>query len=514
MIATDFDDSVTEEVVALEATLMEDVTVHRSDDGHITGVEICVVPATAQQVSQQHVRCTLEATFPPRYPAVQPKVIIRNPRGIDENVLLKVEREMMAKCQELEGSPVIYELVELIRENLTENNTPSCPCTICLYHFHPSDHFTKTQCFHYFHKHCMGRYIKNCELTYAASVAEQQLAPWQAQPQLQLICPVCREPITLEESAESLMSMPGPVEEEGEELWSPDAPEVQALQQSMAKLFLQQQQRGGIIDLEQEKNKYFVSLIANEPHIEQDSAQVSGVDESLGHEKKDLTPPREAATEAPVVEEIRDGRNINFPAGESDGVDTGKSDRGSGSRGRDRALHGDVRGRDRGSSRSGRPCYGSRGRGAADGSLVYDGYGRGRRVGSDHRQGYHARGSQNNSDAGCGRRNTDVGSTRYSRPWEEQHDQSSYSRRKDDDELNRRHGPRMFRGGYGVPQSGYTYNSRYTHSNHQHGSNGSGQHFYARGCGRNRGRTERPSGRQLHADAEANDCSSASSSQS
>ncbi|KAA0194841.1 hypothetical protein HAZT_HAZT005199 [Hyalella azteca] len=386
---------VTEEVVALEATLMEDVTVHRSDDGHITGVEICVVPATAQQVSQQHVRCTLEATFPPRYPAVQPKVIIRNPRGIDENVLLKVEREMMAKCQELEGSPVIYELVELIRENLTENNTPSCPCTICLYHFHPSDHFTKTQCFHYFHKHCMGRYIKNCELTYAASVAEQQLAPWQAQPQLQLICPVCREPITLEESAESLMSMPGPVEEEGEELWSPDAPEVQALQQSMAKLFLQQQQRGGIIDLEQEKNKYFVSLIA-----------VSST------------------------------------------------------------------------------------------------------------QGYHARGSQNNSDAGCGRRNTDVGSTRYSRPWEEQHDQSSYSRRKDDDELNRRHGPRMFRGGYGVPQSGYTYNSRYTHSNHQHGSNGSGQHFYARGCGRNRGRTERPSGRQLHADAEANDCSSASSSQS
>ncbi|KAF2354154.1 RWD domain [Trinorchestia longiramus] len=433
MSSEDFDDAVEEEMGALEAILMEDVTVLRSGDGHITGVEVCVVPATAQQVSQQHVRCTLVATFPAQYPSVQPKVLIRNPRGIDDSVLQKVEQEMASKCQECEGSPVIYELVELLRENLTENNTPSCPCTICLYHFHPSDHFTKTHCFHYFHKHCMGRYVKNCELTHAAAVAEQQLAPWQPQPQLQLTCPVCREPISVEESVESLLSFPGPTEEENEEQWRPDAPDVLALRRSMARLFLQQQQRGGIIDVEQERNKYFVSLMVNESNIEQVSVEESTAEESLENDKKDLTPPRDRS--ADVDDEIGAVDHQSTCPNAivvGHGVDTGSSDRASSSRvigqprferqGRENQSHGDIRrhGREdksRGDfrvlenqsregqevqlhqdirgredqplycdsrGRRGRSWYGTRGRGYGDGALVHDGFGRGRRGGLDH----------------------------------------------------------------------------------------------------------------------------------
>ena len=43
----------------------------------VHGVEVCVVPATAQNVAEQHVRCTLVATFPSMYPSVQPVIKIR-----------------------------------------------------------------------------------------------------------------------------------------------------------------------------------------------------------------------------------------------------------------------------------------------------------------------------------------------------------------------------------------------------------------------------------------------------
>lgn len=39
-------------------------------------------------------------------------------------------------------------------------NTPRCSCVICLYGFDDEDVFTKTECYHYFHSHCLSRYIK------------------------------------------------------------------------------------------------------------------------------------------------------------------------------------------------------------------------------------------------------------------------------------------------------------------------------------------------------------------
>lgn len=44
-----------------------------------------------------------------------------------------------------------------------------------------------------------GRYIKNCEVSHKASLAEQSRAPWQQQQdQLVLSCPVCREVISVQ----------------------------------------------------------------------------------------------------------------------------------------------------------------------------------------------------------------------------------------------------------------------------------------------------------------------------
>lgn len=50
---------------------------------------------------------------------------------------------------------------QVAKEHLTEENIPCCQCTICLYGFADGDVFTKTQCYHYFHSHCLARYVRH-----------------------------------------------------------------------------------------------------------------------------------------------------------------------------------------------------------------------------------------------------------------------------------------------------------------------------------------------------------------
>lgn len=72
---------------------------------------------------------------------------------------------------------------------------------------------------------------------------------------LQAICPVCRESINCD--VESLWSAPPPIDVEAATDFSVTA-ELRELQKRMADLYLRQQQRGGIIDLEAEGVKMLV----------------------------------------------------------------------------------------------------------------------------------------------------------------------------------------------------------------------------------------------------------------
>ncbi|KAG7154454.1 E3 ubiquitin-protein ligase RNF25-like [Homarus americanus] len=251
-------EAILEEIEALQAIMLDEVKVLYGDGGVPNGVEVVVVPATAQNIEEQHVRVTLVLLLPPEYPDTTPSILLRNPRGVDDYVLEKIKQESRQRCEEYLGCPVIYELIEVVRENLTANNTPSCPCAICLHHFTDSDVFTKTPCFHYFHSYCLGRYKTNCEEEAAAEEEEPQPA-WMAREKKQLMCPVCRDPIQTELNSTDLLLAPPPEEEEGVEDFRADSPELLALQQRMADLYLQQKEKGGIIDLEEEKNKFLLS---------------------------------------------------------------------------------------------------------------------------------------------------------------------------------------------------------------------------------------------------------------
>ncbi|XP_029665453.1 E3 ubiquitin-protein ligase RNF25 isoform X3 [Formica exsecta] len=166
-----------------------------------------------------------------------------------------MQSDAEAKCKDFIGQPVMFELIELIREHLTRSNLPTDQCAVCLYGFREGDEFTKTECYHYFHSHCLAAHVAAAERYYREE--QEKLPQWQQDTtnKFQAICPVCRESINCD--VESLWSAPPPIDVEAATDFSVTA-ELRELQKQMSALYLRQQQRGGIIDLEAEGVKMLV----------------------------------------------------------------------------------------------------------------------------------------------------------------------------------------------------------------------------------------------------------------
>ncbi|XP_037971340.2 E3 ubiquitin-protein ligase RNF25 [Plutella xylostella] len=237
------DERITDELEALEAILLNDVVIKAVDNMPIF-IETVVHPSTGDDAEQQYVCVTLGVTLPPGYPDVRPDVVLRNPRGLDDCLITSIKEQIRDKLDECIGQPVVFELIELIRENLTESNLPSGQCVICLYGFAAGDIFIKTQCYHYFHSHCLASHLIAGEKYYKEEF--EKLPNWQQMqaPPYQQTCPVCRSQVTCD--VETLKLAPPPME-------SITAPpfcltaELKALQLKMASLLAHQVAKGGVV---------------------------------------------------------------------------------------------------------------------------------------------------------------------------------------------------------------------------------------------------------------------------
>lgn len=68
-------------------------------------------------------------------------------------------------------------IIQLIREHLTRSNLPTDQCAVCLYGFREGDEFTKTECYHYFHSHCLAAHVAAAERYYREE--QDKLPQWQ-----------------------------------------------------------------------------------------------------------------------------------------------------------------------------------------------------------------------------------------------------------------------------------------------------------------------------------------------
>ncbi|XP_029363518.1 E3 ubiquitin-protein ligase RNF25-like isoform X1 [Echeneis naucrates] len=246
------------EIEVLQSIYLDELQVDRRPDG---GWEVSLVlyPSTAEDSVSQFVRLTLTLTLDQQYPSSSPVISIHNPRGLSDDKLSSVQKCLQVEAQSCLGSPVLYQLIEKAKEILTESNIPHGNCVICLYGFKERETFTKTSCYHYFHSHCLGRYVSHSEkeLRQREKELEEDKTRDRADcPELTVVCPVCREPLAYD--VDQLLSSPAPQLPELDEA-AIDS-DFQQKWVELQKLLERQRSKGGIIDPDEESNRFLIYI--------------------------------------------------------------------------------------------------------------------------------------------------------------------------------------------------------------------------------------------------------------
>ncbi|XP_072298800.1 E3 ubiquitin-protein ligase RNF25 [Eucyclogobius newberryi] len=248
------------EIEVLQSIYVDELRVERTDDG-CWDVRLVLHPSTAQDSVSQFVRLTLRLALDREYPLSTPAISVHNPRGLSDDKINSVERSLQAEAQSSVGSPVLYQLIEKAKEILTESNIPHGSCVICLYDFKEAETLTKTSCYHYFHSHCLGRYVQHSE--HELQQRKKELQDDKSRDnthtqELNVLCPVCREALNYD--ACQLLSCPAPLlPQEDEAAISSD---FHLKWNELQKILDKQRTNGGIIDPEEESNRFLIHIQA------------------------------------------------------------------------------------------------------------------------------------------------------------------------------------------------------------------------------------------------------------
>lgn len=212
-----------EELDAIQAILLDDVKVEQEEN--LVKVVVEIWPLTASDCQRQHVGLVLEVAMDPnKYPLTEGpcQIAAKKCKGLGETRVENLIRHLKSLWQ---GEPVIFDLVEACREELTENNHPDESCAICIEVLKQEEKFVKTQCYHYFHIGCWSRYV--------ASGGGQD-------------CPVCRTAVRAPLLSSEEMAALKVTETESVQFVL--TPRMAKERQKRRQLFQRQKAKGGIID--------------------------------------------------------------------------------------------------------------------------------------------------------------------------------------------------------------------------------------------------------------------------
>nr|XP_060629382.1 E3 ubiquitin-protein ligase RNF25 isoform X2 [Anolis sagrei ordinatus] len=247
------------EVEVLESIYLDELQVSKGNDRSLPWeISIILHPATAEDQDSQYVCFTLVLSVPVQYPKEVPKITIQNPRGLSDEQIQKILQTLQNIAKARLGAAMLYELIETGKEILTDNNIPHGQCVICLYGFQENEAFIKTPCYHYFHSYCLASYTQHMEEEKRAQ-RKERLPTLASQPKEAMEddvpCPVCRKPLVYDLA--TLQAAPPP--QQPMEMYQPDTA-MMLHREQLSLIYQRQQAKGGIIDPEAERNRYFISL--------------------------------------------------------------------------------------------------------------------------------------------------------------------------------------------------------------------------------------------------------------
>ncbi|KAG7504953.1 E3 ubiquitin-protein ligase RNF25 [Solea senegalensis] len=253
------ENDVVSEIEVLQSIYLDELQLKRTEGDRAWEVSLVLYPSTAEDSVSQFVRLTLTLTLDQQYPSSPPIISIHNPRGLSDDKLNSVQKCLQLEAQSCLGSPVLYQLIEKAKEILTESNIPHGNCVICLYGFKEGETFTKTSCYHYFHSHCLGRYVSHSEeeLRLREKELEEDKTRERTHPQeLAVVCPVCREPLAYD--LDELLSSPAPQLPESDK--AAIGSDYQEKWAELQKVLQRQRSKGGVIDREVESNRFLIHI--------------------------------------------------------------------------------------------------------------------------------------------------------------------------------------------------------------------------------------------------------------
>ncbi|XP_034567281.1 LOW QUALITY PROTEIN: E3 ubiquitin-protein ligase RNF25 [Notolabrus celidotus] len=310
MMAAECD--VLSEIEVLQSIYLDELQVNRREDGSWE-VSLVLYPSTAEDSVSQFVRLTLTLTLDQQYPSSSPDISIHKPRGLSDPLPLSVQKCLQLEAQSCLGSPVLYQLIEKAKEILTESNIPYGNCVICLYGFKEGETFTKTSCYHYFHCHCLGRYVLHSESELRQrekELEEDKTRDGSEHQELTVVCPVCRE--TLAYDVDQLLASPAPQLPELDE-----AAIGSSFQQKwfeLQKILERPEIQGGIIDPEVESNRFLIHITetkAQGNHGQQGNVESCQTETGTGREVHELK-------ERPVFLGDQEASEAGFPKDAAD----------------------------------------------------------------------------------------------------------------------------------------------------------------------------------------------------
>ncbi|KAH7959466.1 hypothetical protein HPB49_011324 [Dermacentor silvarum] len=113
-MSSEEDSSLDIEIEALKAIYIHELEVSCDERQQSTCVKVSLHPATADNAEEQYVRLDLVLVIPPEYPDVLPEITIRNPRGLSDEKIAKIQADLQDTAQENVGSPMLYQLIEVV----------------------------------------------------------------------------------------------------------------------------------------------------------------------------------------------------------------------------------------------------------------------------------------------------------------------------------------------------------------------------------------------------------------
>ena len=165
---------------------------------------------------------------------------------------------------ELIGNSMLFDVIERAKEILTENNFPSGKCPLCLNEFVVGDEFEKTICFHYIHSRCLAEYAQYILFEIQMRIKKRTFIDLDDEFDEERlmkklsICPICRCEIDLKglEHPEKYKAPCLSGESSDEEI-------IEEAKQKIKEyndLYQKQLKQGGIINREEEMNRFFISI--------------------------------------------------------------------------------------------------------------------------------------------------------------------------------------------------------------------------------------------------------------